>query len=439
MSAAPAANELGLVAAAAAIRAGRLRSVELVDACLSRIEAREKLIGAWTCVDADAVRRAAMACDREPATGLLHGVPLGVKDMIDTADLPTELGSPIHRGRRPHRDAACVARAKQAGAIVLGKTVTTELAYFAPGKTANPRHPDHTPGGSSSGSAAAVADWMVPAAFGTQTAASVIRPASFCGTVGVKPSRGWFDLGGITPFAPSFDTLGLIARSVADVRCLRAALLDVPFTAESPIVSPRVGVCRTPWWLQADDDCHVAVEAAASTLARAGASVREVALPASLADLPALHRAIMAREAAASYRQFYDEHGDCLSAPLRALVEEGSGIDDDSYARMRTQAAAARAVFAEWMRSIDVLVTPSAKGEAPRGLAATGDPLFSRAWMVLDAPTLTLPGFVGSHGLPVGVQIVGAAGDDERTLAVAQWAEAAILDASAHRSSGQAR
>lgn len=423
------ANELGLVEVAAAIRAGRLRSIDVVDACLARIEARESVVGAWTWLDAEAVRAAAQERDRDASGAMLHGVPIGIKDVIDTADMPTELGTVIHRGRRPEKDAACVLRARQAGAIALGKTVATELAYFAPGKTANPHDPAHTPGGSSSGSAAAVADRMVPAAFGTQTAASVIRPASFCGVVGVKPSRGWFSLDGIRSFAPSFDTLGFITRDVVDARFLRAALLGVAFSAEPQVAPPRIGVCRTPWWHEAEEDCHVAIDRAAVALARAGATVRDAELPAGFERLVDLHRSVMAREAAICYRAEYDGHRERLSGPLCALIEEGMALDVDRYVSLRQHAAAARGEFADFMRGFDVLLTPSAKGEAPRGILSTGDPLFSRAFMVLDAPSVTLPGFSGARGLPIGVQLVGLFEDDDRLLALAQWAERALAGA----------
>jgi amidase len=290
------ANELGVIGAAQAIRAGKLRSIDIVEACVERIGLREDVVGAWTHLDAAAARAAANARDRERVSGLLHGIPLAVKDIIDTVDMPTEYGSPIYRGRRPTRDAACVARAKRAGAVILGKTVTTEFAYFAPGKTANPCNPAHTLGGSSSGTAAGVADRMVPAGFGTQTAASVTRPASFCGVVGYKPSFGSFDLTGIKPFADSFDTLGTITRNAADARYLRCALQGEAFEVLSAMRAPRIGFCRTPWWSDADDDCRVAVEEAARRLGASCATVADVTLPASFLALADLHRSIIAYE-----------------------------------------------------------------------------------------------------------------------------------------------
>jgi Asp-tRNA(Asn)/Glu-tRNA(Gln) amidotransferase A subunit family amidase len=424
-------NELGLVEAAAAIRAGSLRASDLVDACLARIDQREAVVGAWACLDADAARTAARARDREAPRGLLHGVPLAVKDIIDTVGMSTECGSPIYRGRRAAWDASCVALARRAGAIILGKTVTTEFAYFAPGKTANPRNPAHTPGGSSSGSAAAVADWMVPAGFATQTAASIIRPASFCGVVGYKPSFGTFSLAGIKPFAESLDTLGTITRSVADAGYLRCALLgeDCPATVARVASSRRIGVCRTPWWKEADADSQAAVESAAQRLAGAGAVVAEAMLPSWFATLAEVQRTVMAYEGARSHAFEYDAHRDELSPQLRELIDQGRAVGRARYLDARTQAARAAGEFADWIRGWDAVVAPAAKGAAPQGLASTGDPVFSRLWTLLGAPSIALPGFTGAHGLPVGVQLVAGVGGDEQLLACAEWAEGLVTAA----------
>ncbi|HJU23453.1 MAG TPA: amidase [Casimicrobiaceae bacterium] len=422
-------NELGVVEAASAIRSGALRSRDLVEACLARIEAREGTIGAWAYLDVDAARNAAAARDREAPRGLLHGVPIAVKDIIDTADMPTEYGSPVYRGYCPARDAACVTSMKRAGAVILGKTVTTEFAYFAPGKTANPRNPAHTPGGSSSGSAAAVADCMVTAAFGTQTAASITRPASFCGIVGYKPTFGSFDLRGIRPFAESFDTLGLLARSVEDVRYLRCALRDEPFDARAEMPYPRIALCRTPWWHEANDDCRSTVERAARALERLGAIIVDARLPEHFAGLAELHREIMVYEGARNCAEEFAEHRDELSDTLAALIEQGMKIDHARYEAACAEAAQVRSDFAAWMRRFDLVLAPSAKGEAPRGLASTGDPLMSRLWTLLRVPSLTLPGFVGAHGLPIGVQLTGAYQDDDRLLRWAAWVEAEMFRA----------
>lgn len=433
MTAKRAANALGVVEVVEAIRTGKLRSIDVVDACLERIALREQIVGAWTCIDAAAVRVAAIARDREPATRPLHGVPLAVKDIIDTVDLPTECGSAIYRARRTPSDAACVALARRAGAVILGKTVTTEFAYFAPGKTANPRDPRHTPGGSSSGTAAAVADEMAPAGFGTQTAASITRPASFCGVVGYKPSFGTFPLAGIKPFAESFDTLGTITRSVVDARYLRCALLGVAFQTYTRMPQPRIGLCRTPWWDDADGDSRRAVEEAARRFASAGATISELTLPERFSGLADIHKSMMAYEAARNYAFEYDAHREALSTQLVELIEQGLRIDRSDYEAACRHAVDARDDFVAWLDGCDLLLTPSAKGEAPRGLASTGDPLFSRAWTLLHVPSVTLPGFSGAHDLPVGVQLVGAFGDDERLLRFSQWAEGAMTGDDASR------
>ncbi|MGE5090183.1 MAG: amidase [Candidatus Levyibacteriota bacterium] len=421
-------NELSLVEAAAAIRSGTLRSIDLVDACVERIAQREAVVGAWVHLDPEGARAAARARDREAARGPLHGIPLAVKDIIDTVGIPTELGSPIYRGRQAAWDASCVTLARRAGAIILGKTVTTELAYFAPGKTANPRNPGHTPGGSSSGSAAAVADFMVPAGFATQTAASIIRPASFCGVVGYKPSFGTFSLAGIKPFAESLDTLGMMTRSVADARHLRGALLGTASgdAAIGDTMAPRVGLCRTPWWNDADSDSQAAVEHAARRLAEAGAVVSEAVLPAWFATLADAHRTVMAYEGARSYAYEYDAHRDELSTQLRELIAEGLAIERGRYLEARMQAARAVGEFGNWIRDWDVVLAPAARGEAPAGLASTGDPLFSRMWTLLGVPSVTLPGYAGAQGLPIGVQLVAGVGADERLLACAEWAQSRI-------------
>jgi Asp-tRNA(Asn)/Glu-tRNA(Gln) amidotransferase A subunit family amidase len=413
-------HELSAAAAAAAIRAGRLTSLELVDACLARIAEREPEVRAWQSLDADAARAAARRRDAEPPRGPLHGVPIGVKDIIDTADLPTGYGTPIYAGHRPQRDAACVALALRAGAVLLGKTVSTELAYFTPGPTRNPRRATHTPGGSSSGSAAAVADRMVALAFGTQTAGSITRPASFCGVVGYKPTFGALPMDGIKPFAPTLDTLGVLTRDVDDVALLRAALLGeafVPFAQARPL--PRIGLCRTPWWSAADASTRDGIEACVARLARRGAPVTDVALPASCDSLVEVQRTVMAYEAARSLAVEHAQHRSRLGAPLVELLDTGARLSPDEHRRALAVAAQARRDVASLFVGCDVLLAPAAIGEAPAGLAATGDPLFARAWTLLGPPTVTLPAFTGPSGLPVGVQLIGAHGDDARLLAAA--------------------
>ncbi|ETW95399.1 MAG: hypothetical protein ETSY2_48185, partial [Candidatus Entotheonella gemina] len=290
-------NELTATEAAQAIAGGMMTSVELVQACLDRIHARETDIGAWTYLDDEAALSQARACDQHPVQGPLHGVPVGVKDLIDTYDMPTSYGSPIYAGHQSAGDASGVAMLRAAGAVILGKTVTTEFAMFTPGKTANPHNPAHTPGGSSSGSAASVADAMVPLALGTQTAGSIIRPASYCGAVGYKPTHGNFPIAGIKALAQSLDTLGGFSRSVADLALLRVAMIGAPATLATLEGPPRIGLYRTPQWSEATDDTHNVLETAAQQLAAAGAEVRDAELPPEFADLVAAQETIQVFEA----------------------------------------------------------------------------------------------------------------------------------------------
>ncbi|MBC7608651.1 MAG: amidase [Polaromonas sp.] len=421
-------HELGLFAMADAVAQRRLRSVDLVESCLDRIAEREPQIRAWKWLDPRTALTAARQRDREPISGPLHGVPLAVKDIIDTADMPTAYGSPVYEGWRPAWDASCVALSRRAGAVVLGKTVSTEFAYFAPGPTANPHNLSHTPGGSSSGSAAAVADFMVPAGFGTQTAASVTRPASYCGVVGYKASYGDFSLAGIKSFAGSFDSLGSFTRHVVDAQWLRWALMGERRDARTSVAStaPRIGLCRTPSWDAADTECRQAVEAAARILSLAGSAVFDVELPSCFGQLVQHHKNMMAYEAARSLAFEYDKHRSMLSPQIRQLLEHGQSIAREDYVSARQAASAAQREFDMLMGDYDVILAPSAPGVAPAGLLATGDPIFSRMWTLLGVPSVTLPSAVAGNGLPIGVQLVGRFGADELLLAIARWAEPSL-------------
>jgi amidase len=423
-------NHLGLFEAAQAIQGGAITSTDLVRACLDRIAEREPDVRAWAWLDPDTALAAARRADQLTTRGPLHGVPLAVKDIIDTADMPTECGSAIYQGRRPSNDAACVALARRSGALMLGKSVTTEFAYFSPGPTANPHNLAHTPGGSSSGSAAAVADAMVPAGFGTQTAASLIRPASFCGVVAYKGSRSEFSLAGIKSFAPSFDSLGFITRHVQDTQWLRWALLGMPASASdlAPWTGrPRIGLCRTPWWPQADLSSQDAIEAAALLLSRHGAQVSEAVLPGHFEQLVDCHKTIMAYEAARSLSYEHDQYPDRLSPQLLGLLSDGQQITRGHYLTALQSATAARYAFHAWQGQWDLLLTPSAVGTAPQGLHATGDPLFSRMWTLLGVPSVSLPGYTGDLGLPVGIQLVAAFREDDKLLTMARWVETRLL------------
>ncbi len=418
-------NFLTASEAAARIHAGTLRPTALMESCLARIGAREREVGAWACIDATAALEAARAADATAPTGPLHGIPIGVKDIIDTADFPTELGTALYAGRRPAWDASCIAACRAAGAIVLGKTVTTEFAFFHPGKTRNPRNLAHTPGGSSSGSAAAVADAMVPVALGTQTAGSVIRPASFCGVVGYKASFGDFSLSGIRPFSESLDTLGVFTASVADAVLLRGVLIggDAPTTLAPADGPPRLALFRTPQWGDADAESRECVENAGRRLSREGAVVDEVALPAEFSTLIEDHRTIMAYEAARNYLYEMTRLADRLSPQFLALLEQGMAIPRTRYRVARNVVAIAKRRFASLCEGYDALIVPATVGEAPLATEGTGDPLMSRIWTALHGPALTLPAGEGARGLPLGAQFVAPAGCDETLLRAAAWAQ----------------
>lgn len=423
-------HRLDASAAAARIRRGELTSEALVAACLERIDARERDVGAWQFLAREQALMRAREADRSAAQGPLHGVPIAVKDLIDTFDMPTALGSPIYADRRPSWDAACVAAARAAGAIVLGKTTTTEFASFHPGKTRNPRDPTRTPGGSSSGSAAAVADFMVPLAFGTQTAASVTRPAAFCGVVGYKATFGELSLSGVRPLAPSLDTLGIFARSVADVVLMREVVLGQPRSAPmspaaaptDPAAAPRFGVCRTSLWPLARPAARDALEHATARLRGAGASVEEIELPASFDALTEAQQTIMAFETARNYVFEMTRHADALSASFRAICAEGAKITYEARLAALQRVEDARARLPDVFRRCDVLVTPATPDEAPPIEGGTGDPVMSRMWTALGVPTLALPVPRVAGTLPVAVQLVARPHGDVMLLKAGDWA-----------------
>lgn len=417
-------HELSAAEAVPLLARGALTAEALVRACLARIAAEEPRVQAWEHLDPELCLAQARRADATGRRGSLHGLPVGVKDVIDTADMPTARGSPLFAGRRPAADAACVAALRQAGAVILGKTVTTELAYYAPGKTRNPHDPSRTPGGSSSGSAAAVAAAMVPVALGTQTAGSLIRPASFCGVVGLKPSHGLLPLDGVSPFAPvSLDTLGIFARSARDLPLLLSAL-GKPVAGAAPPARPRIGLARTEAWPLAEPASREAVARAAAAFAAAGAEVEEA--PEAWAGLSQAQRTVMAFEAAAAWGETAAREGARLSPQFREIVAAGAAVAPAAYQEARALAAAARAHLPALFARFDLLLGASALGEAPPGLASTGDPAMNRIWTLLGLPCLSLPAGRGPAGLPVGVQLVGPPGGDELLLGLGRWAEAAL-------------
>ena len=416
-------NELLAATASVLVAIGKVTSRELVETCLLRIEEREPAIGAWAWLDPEQVLAEADRRDREPRRGPLHGVPVGIKDIMDTADMPTEHGSPIYRGNRPAADAAVVAALRAAGAVIMGKTVTTEFAAFHPGKTANPHNPAHTPGGSSSGSAAAVADFMVPLALGTQTMGSVIRPAAFCGVFGYKPSFGTFARAGVKPSSNSVDTIGLFARALDDVVLMSMALTGgAPEDFDGPLDRPpRIGLFRGPHWSKAEPAAAAHLEQAARALATGGANVTEIATAPIFAEAYEAHRTIVIYEMAMALGHEWRVHRDLISPALSELLTAGAACPFARYLAAQEVVARARQWLADNFGGVDVWLTPSAPGEAPEGLAGTGDPVFNRLWTVLHTPCLTLPTDKGPHGLPLGVQVIGRFRDDARLIAAARW------------------
>ena len=421
-------NLLDASVAARKLARREITAVSLLQDCLEHIAAREPTVHAWTVVDGAAAMQRARVLDSQGPTGLLHGLPIAVKDLFDTVDMPTSYGSPIYAGHRPAWDAASVALARAAGAIVVGKTVTTEFATFHPGPTCNPRNPQHTPGGSSSGSAACVADCHVPLAFGTQTAGSIVRPAAFCGVVGYKPTFGTINRAGVKTISDSLDTVGVLARSVPDAALFAAALTgrrelfgDAPATDV-----PRIGMCRTYEWSRAQPETVSTFEDAGARLRAAGASVRDVTLPPPFAGLVDAQLTIMVREVASSLAHENLTHREALSADMTKMIDAGLAVSPQQYDAARTLAQSCRAMLRDVFNGLDVLIAPSAIGEAPVGIAATGDPVFNRIWTLLHVPVVHVPVGQEPNGLPVGVTVVGGAGADHATLRAAEWIHAQL-------------
>jgi Asp-tRNA(Asn)/Glu-tRNA(Gln) amidotransferase A subunit family amidase len=422
--------------AAEAIRERRLTSEALVRACLDGIAEREPEVQAWAHLDPEYALAQAKARDAELQTGRgvgpLHGVPIGIKDIFDTSDFPTESGSPIFAGRRPAKDAACIARLREAGAVMLGKTVTTELALLTPARTRNPHNNAHTPGGSSAGSAAAVASGMVPASVGSQTAGSVIRPASFCGVYGYKPTLGLIPRSGVLMQSHTLDTVGVFGRSVEDVALLADCM--AAFDPEDPVsyggsrpsllatarqvppAPPLFAFVRTPAWADADP---VLREAFAELIETLGDRAVEVQIP-SLADAIASQRLIQLAENAHYYGPLLRASPELLSQGLRDRLEAGLKVDVQDYIRALTACEGAYRVVAGVLDDYAAILTPAAAGPAPLGHTSTGNPVFNGLWTYLGMPAVTLP-LLAADGLPIGVQLVAKRRDDARLLRSARW------------------
>jgi Asp-tRNA(Asn)/Glu-tRNA(Gln) amidotransferase A subunit family amidase len=436
-------NWLSAADAARAIRDGAISSEQLVEACLARVREADGDVQAWQYLDPAHALAQARARDRDRSegrpSGPLHGVPVGVKDIIDTADMPTEDGTVLHAGRTPVRDAAVVALLRAAGAVIMGKTVTTECATYTPGKTRNPHNPAHTPGGSSSGSAAAVAAGMVPLALGSQTNGSVIRPASFCGVYGFKPTHGLIPRSGVLKLSRTLDHVGVFARSIEDIALVSEQLVGcdeadadtrprarIPFgevAAQEPPLPPRLAFVKGPVWDRATPETRAAFEELAGEL---GERVAEVELPPSAERALEWHRIIMQAEMAANLDLEWEKGRDKLSESLRTQLASGRALAALDYQKALARIPLLNKAFAEIFREFDALLTPAAPGTAPHGLASTGDPAFCSLWTLCGMPAITLPLMRGENGLPMGVQLVGSRHDDARLLRTARWLQAQV-------------
>ncbi len=420
---------LGAGALAEGIRNGVFSAETVVRSCLDRIAEVDDRVQAWTYLDPELALQQAQAADHHQASGAplggLHGVPVGIKDIIDTADMPTENGTVLHAGRRPAKDATVVARLRAAGAIIMGKTVTTELATYFPGKTRNPHDPEHTPGGSSSGSAAAVAAGMVPLAVGTQTNGSVIRPAAFCGVVGFKPSYGLINRDGVLRQSPALDQIGVFAHTPEDAALLAGTLCDAaafPRRFESAGAAlprlPRFAFVKTSIWNRTAFDAR---EALAGLTTRLGGTVIDAEMPEVAANAWDWQRTVMEAEIAANYDVEWKQGKDRLSESLRSQIERGRSISAVDYQHALERIATVNAAFESLYANCDVIITPAVAGTAPRGLDSTGDPAFCTLWTFCGMPSITLPLLRGTNGLPLGVQLVAPRFCDAQLLRAARW------------------
>jgi Asp-tRNA(Asn)/Glu-tRNA(Gln) amidotransferase A subunit family amidase len=418
-------HRLTAVEMAGRIEAGTLTAEAIVRSCLERIEEREPVVRAWTHLSGHTALLAARAAGRDT---LLKGVPFGIKDIFDTADMPTGYGSPIYTGCRPSFTASAATLPRAAGGVLLGKTVTTEFANRHPGPTANPHNPGYSPGGSSSGSAAAVADFMVPLAIGTQTGGSVIRPAAYCGVVGFKPSFSMFAPAGMHTNTETLDTIGIMARSVADIALFRAAIMAIPYTKPAmPERAPRVALCRTPHWDQAAPEGKAVLEDAARRLAGAGAEVVEAELPNACGNVSDVQTRHSYFEAPRNHAPERYRHEHQLSPALRhGRIEGGKKLTLDEFRTAWREADRMRAAASEWAGGFDAILTLPAPGQAPKTLASTGDAIFNGLWTVLHMPCLTLPAGEGPDGLPVGIQLIGRRHADARLLDIGLWVESRL-------------
>ena len=414
--------------AARALQSRTLSAQDYVKAGLERIAAREPEVQAFAFIDPDLALSRAKTLDAGAIQGPLHGLTLGVKDVFDTWDMPTQGGSKAFAGHRPVQDAACLATARKQGVVIMGKTVTTELATFPTNGTRNPLNLEHTPGGSSSGSAAAVADYMVSFATGTQTMGSTVRPSGYCGVTGYKPSYNLFPRRGVWPNADSCDTVGLVARDVRDVALLASAMaqypgLMLPDADKGASRAPVVGICRTFEWERADAHMHQAFEDSARRLSAAGAKVVEIALPEVFRGMFEAQVAVVRFEMSRAFADIMERHGALIRKPLYERTLASMQVTGEEYQRAQTLGRQCRQMFTDVLGECDVLFVPAATGEAPKGQDYSGDTSMNQVWTFMHGPCLSVTGGTGPNGLPLAMQVVGRIDEDARTLRAAHWVD----------------
>lgn len=430
--------QLSALEAAERIRKGAITSEDLVSACLERIDESDGAIGAWAHLDREHALTQARAMDALRQTGKplgrLHGVPVGIKDIFDTHDMPTERGTPIHKGRQPGEDCAVVSKLREAGAVIMGKTVTTEFAFLHPADTKNPHDPSRSPGGSSSGSAAAVAAGHVPLAIGTQTNGSVIRPASFCGIYGFKPTRGQISRARVLQTSKTLDQVGAFARSLADVAATADALSgydrddaashdrpkpqNLRGVEDGPAMEPAFAWFDLPFADRLADDAQ---EGLAELVAALGARVEQLPAPESFARAVAAHGIVHEYEILRHLDEQVTNHWELISPSLQPVMERARTYSDAQYEDALGMVQAAEDYFAAFFIDFDAILAPAAPGDAPPIESGTGDPIFSTLWTFSGLPCLTLPLLAGASGLPVGAQLIGSAEADDKLCACAQW------------------
>ncbi len=422
-------NTLSATEMAERLDRGETSSAALVEACLARIEARDPELHAWAFVDRSHALAKARARDAEPRRSALHGVPIGIKDILDTYDMPTAYGSSLYKSHRPSTDTGVVALARRAGLVILGKCTTTEFATPIPIGVRNPLNAARSPGVSSSGSAAAVADYMTPLAVASQTGGSTILPASFCGIVGFKASLTGLDRGGIRHFRPSLDSVGLMARQVGDIALLNSALTGhAPINPPEGVEKLRLGVCRTPNWHHAQPETAQALEAAIAALGLAGAEILDAELPPPFANIEESFQIIATVEGARSMAAELREHRAALNHWLQDSARAAVAIDDAAYDKAQLHAIACQRALRQIFERCDCIITPSACGEATADLTGVTNSAFNRIWTLMYAPCVSVPAYAGPNGMPVGIQIVGPQGSDTRTVALSETIAKALMN-----------